>query len=259
MSQPFRLTKWYLDITTEEGTCFIGYAAMLQWKRISIGYKGYLYLDHQKSVHKSNSFQSSRLPEMLDDVVRWQTDYGTGTWHRLDPAIDETLLHTPQGIIHWNCALPRSNASFKRKNGNTIAGLGYAEKMELTLPPWDIPIDTLYWGRYVSASNSVVWIEWKGPVPKLLIFLNGTKYEAGTIDNTGITFGSYTLRMTTRTTLRAGSIGATVFARFRKIMALFPLSIFRLQENKWTGTATLSTSENVTEEGKYIHEEVNWK
>jgi hypothetical protein len=260
MNNPsFHLMKWYLDVTTEKGECFIGYAATLRWRRISMGYKGFIYLDSKGAVRKSNTFRSLRLPEIKDNDVVWRTSFGHGRWQNLHNEIAEMLLNTDKGWIDWHCVGPKVKASFQMIDGKPIEGLGYVEKMELTLPPWQIPIDTLCWGRYVSESYSLIWIEWKGAIPKIRIFLNGNGFEHGIIDNRQISFGDFTLNMETGTTLRAGSIGSTIFARFKSIMVLFPLSIFKLRENKWTGKATLLQLGKAIDNGYYIHEEVHWK
>jgi len=260
MTSPnFQLTKWYLDITTDRGECFIGYSARIRWKKISLSYRGFILLDRKGAIHKNSSFRLSQLPLMANESLTWTTSFGTGVWQKTEGARREMLLDAETGSIDWNCVLPKAKASFKMADETVIQGLGYAEKMELTLPPWEIPITTLYWGRYLSPSNTLIWIEWKGPVPKMLVFLNGEKYTEGVVNNKQIRFGSYTLTMTTHATLRSGSIGTTVFSKFKKIMALFPLSISRLEENKWTGKATFFHAGEVIDDGRYIHEEVNWK
>jgi hypothetical protein len=256
--RPFHLTKWYLDITTESGECFIGYAVNIRWNKIDLSYKGYILLTDNGAIRKSSSFRSFQAPEVTDHCGIWKTSFGSGHWKGLDGPIEEMLLDNNDGLINWSCVIPKAKASFKLNGHAEIEGLGYVEKMELTLPPWEIPITTLYWGRYLSQSYSLIWIEWKGPLPKVLIFLNGKKYQEGVIDNERISFGGYTLNMDTQTTLRTGSIGSTIFGRFRKIMALFPVAIFRMEENKWTGKATLLKSNMIIDSGRYIHEEVDW-
>ena len=34
----FKLSKWYLDVITEDGSAFIGYAARLEWGPLRVAY-----------------------------------------------------------------------------------------------------------------------------------------------------------------------------------------------------------------------------
>ena len=42
-------------------------------------------------------------------------------------------------------------------------GLGYAECLTVTVPPWQLPIRQLRWGRFVAPDRSLAWIDWQGP------------------------------------------------------------------------------------------------
>ena len=252
----FLLTKWYLDSVSPKGEVFIGYAARVRWRSIGFGYAGHILSDGSTLV-KSNRFEPGPLPVISGSSVGWTTPDLTGTWEASGKPLSQTLLDSPEGRIQWTVCCPKAN-SFVRVRNSDVKGLGYVELMEITIPPWRIPIRELYWGRFLSQSQYVIWIEWKGPVPKQLIFLNGTPVHDGAFSDDGISFDRYEVVIKTRTLLRSGSISSTVFRGLRKIKALFPRSIFALQETKWTGRASLKRDGKEIDEGNYIHEKVIW-
>ncbi|MBS1555255.1 MAG: hypothetical protein JSU09_10040 [Bacteroidetes bacterium] len=254
----FLLEKWYLDITNEEGQVFIGYAAKVKWGNTSLGYNGYLSKGLDQQISSKSSFGNFYEPKYENIDLRWRTDFGDGAWGLEGTPIIEDLLETEKGGIVWSCLLQKSMATFKLREA-TITGLGYVEKIQLTLPPWQFPIDQLLWGRYVSQSNGIVWIEWRGSIPKKLIYFNGEPQLVSMIGDTVIHFAEYQLIFESSFNLRSGSIGNTVFSAFKNIMAMFPARVFRLTEKKFAGSATLKYKGEQVDRGSYIHEIVDWK
>jgi hypothetical protein len=83
---PFSLNKWYLDCVDTRGNVFIGYSAVLKWKKIR---------------------------------------------------------------------------------------LNYAEKLEMSVKPWKLPLAELRWGRFLSETDTIVWIDWQGEMPVNWVFYQG--------------------------------------------------------------------------------------
>jgi hypothetical protein len=94
-------------------------------------------------------------------------------------------------------------------------------------------------------------------MPKTLLMVNGTTYEQVTISNDSIKTPDLLLAFNSKYPLRSGRIGDTVFKGIRRILSLFPTTIFQLNENKWCGVANL-TIHNKQYNGTYIHEHVIW-
>lgn len=255
MAGSFLLTKWYFDITPDQET-FIGYAAHVHWKKIQIGYSGYLTLIGS-ALQSYNSFKTMSIPSMDSSAIQWKANQVEALWRSLEQPIDELLLDSPKGSIRWHVLFPKAAGTFTI-GGRTFSGHGYAERMDITIPVWNIPIRKLYWGRYLSPDHTIIWIEWQGPVPKLLIYCNGKKYESGTITNSHVVFDRFELELKPGKTLRKGSIGSTIFSGVARIAALFPSSIFSLEENKWTGLGLLREGGSPLDSGRYIHEVVTW-
>jgi hypothetical protein len=158
----FRLTKWYLDCVSEEGDAAIIYAAALQWRDLRLQYASLLC--RQSGEVKSRATLRSCLPSANSDgeikVDAPALDI-QGTWTALDPPLQQTLLQSPQGDVHWDCRQPKSRA---RVNvcGHEVEGLGYAECLTMTIPPWRLPMRQLQWGRFISPTDAIIWIDWMG-------------------------------------------------------------------------------------------------
>ena len=88
------------------------------------------------------------------------------------PALSTNLPKAPSsGIASCPPRGPRSLC-----DGVVLRGLGYAEHLSMTIPPWRLPIDTLRWGRFLSPERSVVWIDWqKEGDGRTWIFVDGTE------------------------------------------------------------------------------------
>ena len=259
MNQPtsFKLKKWYLDAVDARGEVFIGYAAELRWNLLSIAYHGSLGCGAEGGLSTWNSFVQAPMPVLEDQSLHWKAPGIEGDWIATAAPIMETLFETPEGRIEWRCVQPRATADL-RVGKKFLHGLGYVECIEMTVPPWKLPIHELRWGRFLSEQHHVVWIQWLGPLPKLVIHHNGARHEHGEIDETGLSFGTIRLVLSEGLPLRSGSLMSTVFARAAWIRKLLPLSILKLEERKWRSRGRLSQEGREAEIGWAIHETVKW-
>ncbi len=246
-----------MDAVDERGEGFIGYAAELSWKRLSLAYHGFLRCSADGGTTSRNRFRAVPMPVQEGSTLRWKAPGIEGEWQGTAAPIQEILFETPEGRIDWRCVQPRATAELRVGKGS-IHGLGYAEYIEMSLPPWDLPIRELRWGRFLSTGHHIVWIQWLGPVPKLLIHHNGVRHEQGEIDETGISFGTTRLVFSGSLQLRSGTLFSTVLARVPWIRQLLPLSILRLDERKWRSRGHLNQQGQEAENGWVIHETVRW-
>jgi hypothetical protein len=255
----FQIEKWYLDAHSEDGNAFIGYAAKLTWGSISLHYNGYTFSPANTSkIFNSNSFSAAKFPEETNCVIRWNYHDIEGEWTKVDDSFEETLLNDPKGLIEWKVIFPSAKVKVHFRKDAAQEYIGYVEKIRLTIPPWDIPIKELYWGRFLGPNNTLIWIQWRGPVPKVLVYFNGNRQEEALITTELIEFGEYTLDLIGKRTLRKGTILSTVFKRFPAIAAVFPKKIFALSENKWLSDSVLKQKGKIVCHGKAIHEYVVW-
>ena len=100
----------------------------------------------------------------------------SGCWKSLTTPVNARLFDSGEGFIDWKCHQPASNVTLKF-NERTIEGIGYAEQLILTVPPWKIPMDELRWGRFGSSGNQMVWIELREEEKWQWLWLNGEKIK----------------------------------------------------------------------------------
>ena len=255
----FRLSKWYLDVVNDTGDVAILYWAHLEWGPFRLNYGASLYSSQSKAFVYRHTFRPGTMPTVNNGVV----DYScrvldvSGSWtNRLDE-IKTVLTDQPRGYIRWNCVSP-SAFSEVRIGGETIEGLGYAEHLTMTLKPWQIPFRELRWGRFLSPSDSLVWIEWRGLVPRTWIWLNGVAQRAANIteDRVEISDTGIVLDLQENKVIRSGNLNTSNFRLFRVFSALIP-GWRSAHETKWLTRAALNRPER-TVHGWAVHEVVRW-
>jgi hypothetical protein len=153
--------------------------------------------------------------------------------------IRRVLLSTDTGNVEWNCLQPTAAAEIDLGNGRRIAGLGYVEHVTLSIPPWRLPIDELRWGRFLSAKEALVWVDWRGEKPLHLIFHNGKELETTEITDRGIEARGLTLSLVEKVVIREGPLVTTVLSAIPGIQQLFPVRILGSHECKWLSRGVL--------------------
>jgi hypothetical protein len=183
----FLLTKWYLDVVTDEGTALIAYAARLRWGALRLAYASVMVSEASRAACDTRAFGAGPWPRLDGDILRWaQPRLGIdGTWERAAPAIRRRLLKTSAGEIRWACEMPCARARVIAGH-RTFQGLGYAERLSLSIPPWKLPFDTLHWGRHTSAAHSLVWIDWIGEDTRRYAWLDGVEQPDACLDASAV-------------------------------------------------------------------------
>lgn len=227
----FHLSKWYLDCVSGGGEVFLAYCAELRWRA--------LHLRYAHVLGKSSSLREVPAPVWNDGVLEWNAPAlgVSGKWRALDPPIEETLF---DGGCQWRCLAPRARADVSVGN-DFLHGLGYAEHLTLTVPPWRLGIKELRWGRFLSETDSLVWID-ALPAPRGLRWHNGVRGG-----------DELKLEIQDRAVLRQGALAETALSIIPNVRKLFPKSVLGLGESKWLSRATYAGRE-----GWAIHEVVEW-
>lgn len=260
----FSLVKWYLDCISDEGEAFIGYATTLRYKLIRIGYSG--IIEHTRALGTRSAYTILRteLPTNEGGVIRWSCGGldRKGAWRPLAASLQpQMLLSDGRGTLEWHCIQPASSVLVEGdSSASRLEGLGYAERLELSISPWELPISTLYWGRFVSSDQYVVWIEWVGPNPLKLVFHNGQRVQDAEISSSGVRLhgGRGALEFSKSVTLREGSLDTTALSIIPGVEKIFPGSILKTMERKIRSKGTLMMDGCDPVHGWVIHEEVHW-
>lgn len=261
MESDFHLAKWYVDCVADDGTTVIGYSARLSWKRLTMNYASYLLSGPGKEPLTSTSLFVTEFPVRRHDSIEW-TCKGLdlrGSWKQRFPSIEKELLRNNDGVILWSCFMPGAEAWMKIGD-MTVQGDGYVELIEMTIPAWKLPIEELRWGRFASKTDSIVWIDWKGPVPLQKVFRNGALINADIVDDSMIrsTDGSLLLTLDRSTILRNGTLINTVLKKMPMVESILPKNVLMTDECKWLSNATLQ-HQGVISTGFSIHEAVRFQ
>jgi hypothetical protein len=252
----FSLRKWYLDCVSESGEVCIAYRAELRLGAAELSAAGILRFDDRRGLRTRWTARSCPEP-VGEDLLTWEAGVldVAARFERLDPPCSETLLDGPDGVVRWTCLHPRSKVEM-RLGGEWLRGAGYAEVLELTVPPWKLPIDQLRWGRLLTPSHGLVWIDWEGSHPQRLVLLDGRRV-AGSLEADGLRAGEARARLRDLRVLRSGRIGELVLSVVPALEQLVPGRVLGLGETKWRSRGALRVGSS-EEEGWTIHELVRW-
>jgi hypothetical protein len=257
----FVLSKWYLDCVTDDGEVFIGYVASLRWGKISISYSSTLRYAVGKPAAVNTTLRKSATPRIEGSCIKWaspQLDL-SGTWSALAQPIERVLLETDNGSIEWNCLQPRSRAEVLIGQNKRFEGFGYVEHLTMSIPPWQIPIDELRWGRFLSEDDALVWINWKGVKPLNLVFHNGLQVADAMLTEHRLEAPQFALNLAENAVLREGPLARTALSMIPGVSRLFPVQILRARECKWVSRGVLKNTETNVSAGWAIHETVRFQ
>lgn len=259
-SHNFRLSKWYADCVSDSGDTLMAYFGVAQWRGITLHYSSLLTLICDAPPRAQYSILRSNPPSFDGTSLFWKSRSlrFEGTWKSIDSAHSGTVFSSNHGTVEWNCLQPRASAEIRWGNHQVLSGLGYSERVEMTIPPWDIPIQRLLWGRFLNSTDSLVWMDWRGSFAKRVLLHNGTTVAIGKITEKQITFGAEgKLTFADGTILRQGKLGSVALAAIPGVRNLLPRQILGVQETKWRSRAQWSQSTGMSN-GWSIHEIVTW-
>jgi len=250
----FSLTKWYLDVVTEDGRVAIAYWAEARWARLRQPLCGLLLDSGTAKAPWRLSGRAVPAPVLDEGALRWNAE---PLALRVDfacrePSFRHRLLETKAGVLDWSCEVPRAEA--RMHAGDTaLEGLGYAERLDLSSLPWRIPTDEIRWGRFLSPRTSVVWIDWRGEVSQRLVFQDGRPMAPGPITGTQISFGSesqlalHDCRVVTDECL--GDLLAPLESLGRLVAP-----IAQVRQTRWLSRGVLGDARSAADRGWALHE-----
>lgn len=265
-ASPFSLSKWYLDCCTKEGEACIIYAAELTLYGIKLTYSSHLLCSPEGTLETKQTFLNGSLPVLKEDstIVCDSSKLNFhGTWSPLTPPAPRINQYEKNGkYCHWTCLQAKSQVDLSL-SGRAITGIGYAERLDMTLPPWELPVKQLYWGRFHGEKGTTLsWIIWEGSFPFSILLRGNTPIKADDLlaspSGNTLSWGNHSLFFHQTHIIRTGKIGDTVLPSLPSmIKGLLPQKILNLKENKWFGDAVFSSGEE-KERGTAIHELVSF-
>ena len=255
------LTKWYLDVVTDDGAALIVYAASLGWGALHVEFASTLLARPGAPPIEETAWSGVELPEHSSVGVRFRHD-GLGVaghWRGLAAPIEATLLDDEMGLLSWECILPVAAVDV-RFPGGALTGRGYVERLTMTRVPWSLPLRTLRWGRFISPTHGVVWIDWQGGPPRRWLWLDGVLQPSAGVRDTGLTGldGDRELRLVGGREL-CDRRSLQVLSKHLPALDTLPLGPLRdLRETKRLSRGSLRRAGAVEDDGWAIHEIVSW-
>jgi len=258
----FHLTKWYLDCVSERGDLVIGYSALLQLGLLKFPLAGRLYRIDGRTENAASLTRRWLQPQQDSGSLTWNCPKLDiqGVWKPLSAPVQRVLLEDATGSVVWDCVQPSADVTVRLSGGSEIRGLGYAERMEITVPLWKLGIRTLQWGRFVSKSDSVVWIVWHGQRPLSLLIHNGIEIPDGKVEQDRIILKQdRQLIMDEPQILRQGVINDTALSSIPLVRAVLPKWLRKIDEQKWLCRGRLELADGISTHGWVIHERVSFE
>lgn len=255
-SERFALEKWYLDVVEPDGSATIAYWASLTWSGVDVTWHNVCRYALGAAPEERSSLRHVAPPLIADACVSWtskrlelETAHDTTT-----PGLTVTLLDDARGRITWECVAPAARARVV-SDGLRGEGTGYAERITITVLPWEMPIKELRWGRWMSedASVSLVWIDWRGPSPRRWVVYGGALRDDASVGDDGVALGAGRLALGTPRTLHDRSVGKLLrgITGLARVATHIPMA---WEETKWCSRGTWTNAAGESAQGWAIHE-----
>lgn len=261
-AEDFSLIKWYLDCITDEGSVFIGYIALLAWKAFSLHYSSVMLYDRSSGLCSDTSLRATPFPQTDGSTICWVSDplHVDGKWSALPSPVTREWQRGNSATIIWSCLQPGAQAEAKVGSGRRFAGAGYAERLKLTVPPWQLSLRHLRWGHFFGGGETLVWIEWTDATLHSLLLHNGNEIPPQSITDTEIRGNGEELRLLIgeSTPLREGTLLTTALAAVPGISKLVPSGILNSYECKWISRGQLFRHRLPPVHGWAVHEAVRF-
>jgi len=230
------------------------YIARLSMGALSLKYASVLRVDGSRARAES-TLRGVALPEG-QSPLRWRCD-PLHVSVALTPAaspLAARVLDTAHGGIDWCCFAPRAMVTF-HDGVEAIEGVGYAELLTMTIPPWSLPWDSLRWGRAHAGEHTLVWLELESQGRRQSrLFADGETPELIQVDRERVLgAGGEALLLQDHRTIREGTLGKNVLSILPDAVNLFPGRLLGMTEAKWLSRARIGTAD-----GFAIHELVRW-
>jgi hypothetical protein len=255
----FELKKYYFDCITNNKSAFIGYAAKVRYGFLRFNYGTIIIKEKNKKEYQKQCFSFGKIKYQKNRIL-WKNNQLNlnAVWANSNKIKKKKLFNNKEGIIEWQCLKPNAKAKIDI-NGKKFNGRGYVEKLHLTIPPWKLPFNKLYWGRFISDNKKDyrIWISWFGKTNKNWLFLN--KGISNCIIKEGFIEGkNEKLILKKIGTIKSGNVLNSLLKNFYFLSFLFPRNSQKIIENKYLSKGMLISLDKKKKYGVCINELVKW-
>lgn len=253
----FRLTKWYIDCLDAGGRVAIAYWASLAWRSLGFTWSSVAVYDPDSPVRKTSALGRAAEPHLDGRLLTWR-DPGIEAVVEaevLQAGASVQLFARHDGSVEWTCAAPVADVSVRAPGGALVRGRGYAERLVLTLPPWQLPIRELRWGRWIAAESprSLVWIDWRGAAPATWVLRDGALCPGATVTDAEVCAGGDFVSLDPRRLLHSRRLD-DVLGGIAPLRGLVPAAVLAIEDTRWASRAPLRSVEGASVTGAAIAE-----
>ena len=261
-SSEFILRKWYMDCIDEVGNLFIGYSGSFRWKMIQASYSSTLTCNAEGEIKNASTLRELSHPTRSEGAIQWIHNKLkiNGLWTSIDKVIRQNIFSGKSGSIIWTCEQPRAVAEVEINNISISNAIGYTEMIDMTIPPWRLPISKLWWGRFLSKNTMLIWIILEGKHTSNFVYYNGNRIADATIKNNKVVLNNeeIILRFYDTIVLREGSLASTLFTDVPVLNKVIPTEFLNSHESKWRSRGDLVKNGKIVDSAWAIHELVSW-
>ena len=262
----FRLDKWYIDGVDADSRTIIGYWASASWGALSVTWQSVVSYVPGHPAERRRSTRRGLPPRLEHGMLSWQALAGRASLRVVSssPAIQVQLWNAADasdgerdaGTVDWCCVAPVGAVSAHVRGLPDFSGIGYAERLTMSVPPWRLPVGQLRWGRWCDAAgeHSLVWIEWAGPPVRRWVHLDGRHVDAHVAD-TEIRGDGFSLTLADPVVLEDRAF-ADVARHIPGLMRVLPTSMRDMREARWRSHGVLQLQGERALPGTCIHERV---
>jgi hypothetical protein len=177
-----------------------------------------------------------------------------------DSPRDLTLLDSPAGAVHWRGETMAAMTRVDHRERSPFMGVGYAECLTLTMAPWNLPIETLQWGHWVSVdlAHASTWFRWRGAHPLDRVVEDGRDATGAAVDGLSVSTATATLHIVPSRMLERRHLGEIV-SPIPLLARVVPDSLLALEETKWIGRGTRRDVDGATHDGWAVFETVHFR
>ena len=249
-----------MDCIDNQGNCFIVYWAKVDLFLIRFVYSGLVFCDEKGFTTEKSTLRKTCKPIINGSINFYSRYFTTDVMLKRmnDPIICSLYKDNQNNELIWNCHHPKALSEIKYNN-NIYKGLGYAETLFSLIKPWNLPIDELRWGRFLSDIYTVIWIYWKGEFPINKLFFDGVEYNDAVFNDDLIIFGNgiYQLKFLQAQVIRQGKLSG-LFSKMKLLKPFFNRKILNTVEIKYKSRTALSKNSIVLSTDWSLFETVTW-
>lgn len=251
----FYLKKHYFDGIDEAGNAVIIYGATLRFLGVNLPYASYLCAD-QHGVREQSCIRSLNIN--TDARIAQSRLKLSGQWLACAAPLRVRLIDDRRYFLDWHVHQPKSAFRLKLYQ-QSFSGMGYAETLETNIAPWRLPLRELRWGRFLSTTHYLVWVQWCGERPLQKLFYNGREINDFTLDDHALMVHHANIALYfEQVHLLKDAPLADLATRYPFLRLLATRRFWQTHERKYGAQARLVDETGASVQGQALYETVSW-